>query len=116
MKKLILILLTVNPFSSFASSRIDFPESVKQIIFEEITANVFFEDEGFIREPSDLKDFTFTQVDEFVIRVTGDSYSDWDMKTIGYDCMVNVLTRGQIKSSKDIEVKCSLTGENWPND
>ena len=88
----------------------------KKIIFDEIAMSVFFEDEGIVRAPSKISDFTFSVTDENLILVSGDSYSAWDDKIIHYDCMVKVLSRGAILSAKDIDVKCSMSGENWPND
>lgn len=110
MKALILAIL----FVCGAAQANDIPESAKKIIFEEIGMLVYFNDEGASRLPSKISDFTYNVEDEFLIRVKGNSYSDWDMKELSYDCLVQVNTRGLIKSSKDIEVSCKVENENWP--
>jgi hypothetical protein len=91
------------------------PETAKQIMFDAISRDVYFEDDGYTRMPKALSDFTFTQTDEFEFSVSGTSFSDWDNKEIGYECTVTSFTRGMITSVNDIEVNCTLTNENWPN-
>ena len=112
MKKFWILSLLISTTSVAA----ELPLKTKQIIFDEIAMSIYFEDEGMIRGPSNLNDFSYIQTDESQILVSGDSYSQWDDKVIHYDCMVQVLTRGTIKSAKDIDVRCTLSGENWPND
>jgi hypothetical protein len=92
----------------------EIPESIQKIIFDEIGRLVYYEDEGAMRLPSKISDFTYKMEDEFLISVKGNSYSEWDMKDLAYDCQVKITTRGMIKSSKDIEVDCKVETENWP--
>ncbi len=92
----------------------DLTKRAKEIIFDEITRSVYFEDEGHVRAPSLISDFQFLQTDEFEFQVSGDSYSDWDAKIIHYDCQVNVVTRRIIRAAEDISISCRLSGENWP--
>jgi hypothetical protein len=96
--------------SSFAS---ELPLKVKKIIIAEIANDIFFEDEGAVRAPQNISDFSFKQVKSNLMQVTGASYSEWDMKVIGYDCTVKLLAM-KIVSHKDIAVDCILIGENWP--
>lgn len=96
--------------TSFAA---ELPAKAKKIILAEIASDIFFEDEGAVRAPQKISDFSFKQVKANLIYVTGASYSEWDMKVIGYDCTVKVLA-AKINSHKDIAVDCILTGENWP--
>lgn len=110
MKYLILLLVLV---SGVVQAQ-DLPTEAKQVIFDEISSIVFFEDEGAVRAPTNVEDFEFTMTDEFTIRVQGKSYSDWDMKELSYDCSVELTTRGMIKSNKDINVTCSVENEEWP--
>jgi hypothetical protein len=100
-------------FVSFSYAQ-ELPLKAKEIIFDEISSMVFFEDEGLVRAPQKIEDFTFLFSDEFIISVSGESFSDWDQKMIGYQCQVNVLSRGMIESNNDVEIICDLTGENWP--
>ena len=113
MKNLLLIFAALT--LSLAASAQTLPESAKQIIFEAISEEVYFEDEGYTRLPKALNDFKFTQTDEFEFTVSGESFSDWDNKVIGYECLVTSLSRGIIKSTSDVDVSCTLTGENWPH-
>lgn len=113
MKKLfVALLLTHFAYSAHAT---EIPQSIKELFFDEISNFVFFEDEGFERVPQKLEDFTYTQTDEFVFTVTGRSFSEWDLKEIGYDCTITVLTREVIKSAEDFEVDCTLSDEHWPH-
>lgn len=113
MKKLALALLLTHFALSAQASEI--PQSVKELFFDEIANLVFFEDEGFERAPQKLEDFTYTQTDEFEFSVTGKSFSEWDMKVIGYDCLITVLTREVPTSADDIQVDCTLSDEHWPH-
>ncbi|NDD92785.1 ATP-binding cassette domain-containing protein, partial [bacterium] len=75
-----------------------------------------FEDEGQSRSVRALEDLQFKQTDESKIRISGDSYSDWDQKVIHYECEAEVLSRGMIRSGKDVSTTCKMDGENWPHD
>ena len=97
------------------NAKAELPLVAKQIIFDEISADVFFEDEGAIRAPQAIENFKFDQVDEFEFSVTGESYSDWDGKNLIYHCNVTIISRGTIISSNDISLNCTLENENWPH-
>lgn len=104
-------------FSFFAFNLVQAQEislETKKIIFDGITEDIFFEDEGFVRMPQKIADFNFTYVDEFMLKISGSSYSHWDDKELIYYCVVEVLTRNLIQSSRDIRVSCQVEGENWP--
>ncbi len=94
----------------------ELPEAAKQIIFEQIQEDIFFEDEGLVRSVKSMDDLHFKQRDEFKIRISGDSYSRWDQKKIHYDCEATILTRGAIQTKNDVSTLCRMTGENWPHD
>ena len=100
-------------FVSFSYAQ-ELPLKAKEIIFDEISSMVFFEDEGLARAPQNIEDFSFIFSDEFLIVVSGESYSEWDQKMIDYQCEVKVLSRGMIESKNDVEIECELTGEHWP--
>jgi hypothetical protein len=108
--KFILLFLS---FVTFSYAQ-ELPLKAKEIIFDEISSMVAFEDEGLMRLPQKIEDFTFVFSDEFIISVSGESYSDWDQKMIGYQCQVKVLSRGMIESKNNVEIECELTGEHWP--
>ncbi|MFZ4713436.1 MAG: hypothetical protein ACOYL6_06985 [Bacteriovoracaceae bacterium] len=110
MKVMIFSLLLM---SSLAQAS-DISDSVKEIIFQEISDQVAFEDEGATRLPQNINDFSYVVEDEFNIRVIGKSYSDWDMKELDYNCLVEVQTRKEITKSEDIIVTCKIQNENWP--
>lgn len=112
MKKLILI---VSFFSLAATAKAEVSPKLKAVLFEAISQNVYFEDEGLVRSPEKLEDFTFDQVDEFLFEINGDSYSAWDGKVIGYRCVARALSSKEIKSAQDVVVNCTLIDENWPN-
>jgi hypothetical protein len=99
--------------SSFAYAT-ELPLKSKEVIFEAITRDMYFEDEGYSRMPKSIDDFTYTIMEKDLIKVEGFSYSDWDMKEIFYACTVKVLTRGMIEKMEDVDVRCKLEGENWP--
>jgi hypothetical protein len=107
-------LLLLSLFCSFSTFANDISKEAKMVIFNEISEMVFFEDEGMVRSPENLEDFQFVQVSDARIYVKGSSYSQWDMKELQYDCVVKVLTKSIIKSSKDINVTCNVENENWP--
>lgn len=103
-------------FVSFSvNAATELPINAKKIIFDEISSDVFFEDEGAVRAPQALEDFKFEQVDEFEFLVTGESYSEWDEKKLIYNCTVTIITRGMINSANDISLDCALENENWPH-
>jgi hypothetical protein len=117
MKNIILLLAILIASSNlFKAHANELPAKARLLIFEAIGDYVYFEDEGYSRYPQNANDFTYTITDEFKIRVTGWSYSAWDMKKIGYDCLVNVNTRGIIMYPSHVEVEyCELENENWPH-
>lgn len=82
--------------------------ALKQQVFEEISNLVFFEDEGFVRAPQSVSDFNFKSIGNNRFSVTGNSYSDWDMKEISYDCTA------EVSEAKLLALTCSLENENWP--
>ena len=92
----------------------ELPLKSKEVIFQGIIQDIYFEDDGYKRMPKAIDDFAYTIIEENIIKVEGFSYSDWDMKEIFYDCTVSVLTRGMIEKSDDVVVRCKLEGENWP--
>jgi hypothetical protein len=111
-KKFILALF----FFSLASAvKAEVPAKLKIILLDAVAEEVFFEDEGYVRAPQKIEDFTFNQVDEFEFSIQGSSYSEWDDKIIGYDCVATALTRGIIQKTQDLKVSCTLTDENWPH-
>lgn len=107
-----ILALTVLMFSTHSMAA-ELPLKTKKIILSAIASDVFFEDEGAVRAPSKVSDFTFKKMKKNMILVTGDSYSDWDMKKIHYTCEVTVLN-AKITTDEDLSVSCSLDGENWP--
>jgi hypothetical protein len=107
-------LIALSLFFSFSAFANDISKQAKMVIFNEISEIVFFEDEGMVRSPESLEDFQFIQESDARITVSGSSYSQWDMKELQYDCVVKVLTKSIIKSSKDISVTCEVQNENWP--
>jgi hypothetical protein len=86
----------------------------QQLIFDAITESVAFEDEGLVRVPQKLSDFNFVIVDESLIEVVGQSFSQWDDKMLQYHCLVEVLTQKEIQSTQDLKVNCKVENENWP--
>ena len=111
MKKLIIALF----FFSFASAvKAEVPAKLKVILLEAVAEEVFFEDEGYERAPQKLEDFSFLQIDEFDFSIKGRSFSEWDDKVIGYDCVATALTREIIEKTSDLTITCTLSDENWP--
>lgn len=93
----------------------ELPDLAKQIIYQQIQEDIYFEDEGLTRSIQDLRDLNFSQTDETIIRISGDSYSQWDQKKVHYECDTEVLVRGSIRSERDVSTSCQMTGENWPH-
>jgi hypothetical protein len=111
----ILLALATLTLSLAATAQSELPKSVKTLIFDDITRQVYFEDDGYKRMPQSMDDFIYTQTDESTFTVKGTSFSEWDNKDIGYDCVVEILVRGIPKTTKDINVTCEFSGMNWPN-
>lgn len=111
-----LLLCVMGGFYAPAASAHELPKLAKQIIFDQIQDDIYFEDEGQSRSVRALEDLQFKQTDESKIRISGDSYSDWDQKVIHYECEAEVLSRGMIRSGKDVSTTCKMDGENWPHD
>ena len=101
-----LLIFSCSASLASSGSSVEITAEMKSKAIESIGEYVFFEDEGAMRLPKGVEDFSFVLKHENMLHVTGSSYSDWDMKVIGYDCEVAVPS---------YEVKrCTLEGENWP--
>jgi thermitase len=110
------ILVSLLGFFIQAANANELPQLAKKIIFQQIQEDIFFEDEGAVRAVRSIDDLQYKMTDEFRITVSGDSYSEWDRKKIHYDCEATVLTRGKIRTAKDVSTFCRISGENWPHD
>lgn len=114
--KAILVILALTSFSTYATDRLLQDKHVKEIVYDAIVEDTYFEDDGFQRI-LDPKAFTHKIVKEsdsgMVLRSVGTGYSAWDDKEITISCDVEIES---FECAPEVtKINCSLENENWPN-
>jgi len=109
--KLFFFLFAVTVSSTLLAQ--DIHPDIKKVVFDQVVADIFFEDEGLTREPK-MEDLKFETIDKNLIRISGSSYSAWDVKEIFYDCQALIESRTFVPKKEEVSVTCSLQGEGWP--